>query len=87
MPRPLDPNSAYGWKKLVRARDGNKCVLCGSTERLQVDHIKPFSLFPELARVLSNGRVLCFDCHKKTDTFGAKLLKGRTVDRNPYGSR
>lgn len=53
-------------------RDKNKCVLCGSRERLEVDHIKPFALFPHLAIDINNGRVLCHECHKKTDTFGSQ---------------
>lgn len=85
MPRPLNPNNYHGWRTLVLRRDGRKCVLCGSSERLEVDHIKPFSTFPDLRYTLSNGRVLCHECHKKTDTYGGKQLAGRTIDRNPYG--
>lgn len=62
------------WKKKVLERDVN-CVLCGSTREekiLHVDHIKSFALYPELRHDLSNGRVLCIDCHRKTDTFGIK---------------
>jgi 5-methylcytosine-specific restriction endonuclease McrA len=75
------------WRAAVFARDGHKCVLCGSTHRLQGDHIKPASLFPELVRDVSNGRCLCFECHKKTDTFGGKQMKGRRMERNHYGTR
>lgn len=57
------------WRSLVKERD-KKCVQCGSGEDLQVDHIKSFSKYPELRFDVSNGRVLCFECHKKTDTWG-----------------
>jgi 5-methylcytosine-specific restriction endonuclease McrA len=70
MPRPLNPNNYYGWRKLVFQRDGHKCIECGSTERLAADHIKPHALYPELRYELSNGRTLCESCHKKTPTFG-----------------
>ncbi len=64
------------WRSLVLKRDGNKCVHCGSkgsrANPLQVDHIKPRSLYPELSLTVSNGRTLCMFCHKKTNTFGKK---------------
>jgi 5-methylcytosine-specific restriction endonuclease McrA len=77
MGRPFNPNNNRGWKILVRRRDGDKCVLCGSGDRLEVDHIKSFRTHPELRYDVSNGRVLCHDCHIKTDNYGAKALKER----------
>jgi len=85
MPRPFNPNSYHGWRKLVLKRDEYKCVACGAKDNLQCDHIKPVKTNPELIYDLDNGRVLCFSCHKKTDTYGGKMLKGRIVERNPYG--
>jgi hypothetical protein len=47
--------------------------VCGQIGgKLNVDHIKPFSLFPELRFDIKNGRTLCLLCHTKTDTFGPK---------------
>ena len=43
--------------------------------KLNADHIKPFSLFPELRFDLNNGRTLCVECHKKTDTYCEKIYK------------
>lgn len=44
-----------------------KCCLCGGMARdgvsLHVDHIKPRSLYPELAYQLGNLQVLCSDCN------------------------
>lgn len=76
MPRPFNPNTYRGWRILVLQRDGNKCVLCGSVENLECDHIQSFSKYPNLRYDINNGRVLCRDCHKKTDNYGAKQLKG-----------
>jgi 5-methylcytosine-specific restriction endonuclease McrA len=61
------------WRKAVLERDNYACVWCGSTKRLETDHIKPFALFPELRFAIDNGRTLCHECHKKTDTYGSKI--------------
>jgi hypothetical protein len=63
------------WKTRVFSRDSHKCVLCGSTEKIQADHIKPLRLYPELALDENNGRTLCSVCHRKTDTYGGKFRK------------
>ena len=40
-------------------------VYCGQVGGyLEADHIKPFSLYPELRFELSNGRTYCKPCHK-----------------------
>lgn len=43
--------------------------------KLQADHIKPFAYFPELRFAIDNGRTLCINCHKKTDSFAGKAQK------------
>lgn len=64
------------WRKAVLERDGRACVLCGTTKGpLHADHIKPFCDYPELRFDITNGRTLCFDCHKKTDTYGVNARK------------
>lgn len=73
MPRPLNPNNYYGWRKLVLERDNYKCFFCGALEKLEIDHIKPYSKFPHLRYDISNGRCLCFSCHKQTKTYGGKI--------------
>jgi hypothetical protein len=56
------------WKK-VRSRTLNEheniCVKCYSETDITVDHIKPRSLYPELALEYSNTQVLCRSCNSK----------------------
>ena len=54
----------------VMVRDEKRCVLClrapvagDLSRRLEVDHIKPVALYPELEFDESNLRTLCHDCH------------------------
>lgn len=65
------------WRRTVFERDGYACVIGGVEHgnKLNADHIKPFSLFPELRFDVSNGRTLCVSCHRKTDTFGERAKK------------
>ena len=58
------------WRTKVFKRDKYQCVIGGKAHgnKIQADHIKPQSLYPELRFVVSNGRTLCRPCHKKTPT-------------------
>ena len=55
------------WKELryqAIKKYGKKCMCCNSTEKtIHVDHIKPRSLYPELALEFSNLQILCEDCN------------------------
>ena len=63
------------WREAVFKRDNFTCQFCGVRGyRLQADHIRPFSLFPELRFALDNGRTLCKNCHKKTYSYGSKQI-------------
>ena len=69
------------WRRAVFERDNFACIFCrirsGNGEKvvLNADHIKPFSLYPELRFAIDNGRTLCRECHKTTDTFGNNIKK------------
>lgn len=73
------------WKATVKRRDGNICQLCGLDGNIacndckrkpvmHIDHIKPWKEFPELRLDVSNGRVLCADCHYSTLRKSGELL-------------
>lgn len=73
------------WRSDCLERDNYQCVFGGKEHgnKLHVDHIIPFSfilkkyLITNLKDALeceelwniNNGRTLCFECHKKTDTY------------------
>lgn len=62
--------STYQWRKvrlIALKRDGSRCACCGATPAtgavMNVDHIKPRKLFPELALDPDNLQVLCHECN------------------------
>ena len=73
------------WRKSVFERDNYTCVWCGDKNGegkvviINADHIKPFALFPELRFAIDNGRTLCLECHKTTDSYLNKNIKKHYV--------
>jgi len=62
------------WREAVFARDNFTCQDCGQRGgRLEADHIKPYSLFPDLRPDVDNGRTLCRPCHRLTDTHCGRI--------------
>lgn len=68
------------WRTAVFMRDNHTCQECGERSRkgkrvtLNADHIKPWATHPELRYAIDNGRTLCVECHRQTDTY-AKTTK------------
>lgn len=53
------------WRFSVFERDNFTCIKCGINKCFIIaDHIKPFSIFPELRLNIENGQTLCINCHK-----------------------
>ena len=64
------------WRNSVLQRDHYACVECFTKySPLEVDHIYPWALFPELRYDLSNGRTMCQKCHGETPTWGSRKLE------------
>lgn len=86
------------WRTSIFQRDKHLCVICNEkNKRLNADHIIPLWLIIREEKIkgtldarncgrlwdLNNGRSLCVECHKKTDTYGRKALKAaREWDSN-----
>ena len=80
--------SSHLWlsiKKEIQRRDNWTCQICGDKDffckscgryNMEVDHIKRAIDRPDLIFVLSNLRLLCRECHKKTPTYGHNIIKG-----------
>jgi len=74
-PKPANPRSpkflaSYEWRKVrmqALKKYGPRCMCCGATPAtgaiMNVDHIKPRKLFPELALDVNNLQILCHDCN------------------------
>lgn len=79
------------WRKAVFSRDSFKCVWCGKPSGFEADHIISYKdvrdrngiRTPEDARAcaelwdVANGRTLCRECHRKTDSYPKNLLRKR----------
>jgi RNA-directed DNA polymerase len=65
------PDQEYGAVLKALERAGHKCEVCGSREQLQTHRIIPGLRGGKYE--LSNVMVLCWECHKQTDTYGHKV--------------
>ena len=68
------------FREAVFARDGYKCVVCGSRENgLDAHHIIDRKLFYNGGYYLSNGVSLCEECHLLAETSQDKLFSPRAL--------
>src|SRR5262249_14633039 len=58
------------WRIAVLRRDGF-CMMCTSTEDLQVRHIIPWRVWPDGRHDTINGLMLCRTCHQSISAPGA----------------
>lgn len=67
-------------RKQVFNRDSFTCKICLiKGGNLEMDHIKEWANYPELRYEISNCRTLCVRCHKTTDNYGFKAIKGKVA--------
>lgn len=66
---------AQSMKDNVQRRDGHRCVLCGSTVKLEVDHRR--ALMNGGTNDLSNLFTLCDDCHTLKTRMDSSLKRKR----------
>lgn len=62
-------------KQAIRSRDGNRCVICGSTNQLEVDHMR--GLQNGGSNDESNLATLCDDCHTEKTKMDSSLRRKR----------
>jgi 5-methylcytosine-specific restriction endonuclease McrA len=46
------------------ARDGNKCLKCGTSNGLSPSHVYPTGRYRNMAWILDNIKPLCWACHR-----------------------
>lgn len=68
------PSNWIDLSATVKLRDGNRCVCCSSTDRLQVHHIIPLSKNGTNSQ--SNLITLCEKCHASRHKDN-KYMRGR----------
>lgn len=62
--RYAERSSRWNTVRKLHLANNNYCVACGKKDKLEVHHIKPVHLFPDLELELDNLVTLCADpCH------------------------
>ena len=71
-PPPLFAPRSGGWERVELAHVARypKCVACGTLNTIEVHHIRPYHLYPELELVESNLLTLCRMHHLVFGHFG-----------------
>lgn len=71
------------WRKAVFERDNYTCQMCKQRGgKLNVDHIIPWAKIineklDDIIWKIDNGRTLCVECHRKTDSYAKRFTKNK----------
>lgn len=68
-------NFTNAQRRIIKTRDEYRCVKCGSTDKLHVDHILPIAEGGE--PTLANGQTLCAKCHSRKTVSDLRRLHKR----------
>lgn len=81
-----DPRRTRAYQRFRHAiltRDGHRCLACGATELLEVDHVVPIYDAPERAMDASNVQTLCRSCNRRK---GPATIDYRSQSMVPTGA-
>lgn len=67
--RPRAPGFTKALKREIRARDGNRCVICGTEEALRIHHINENGNDHRWENLIT----VCVDCHLRIHQNGLKI--------------
>ena len=68
------------WSKIVKSKDGNKCINCGKAENLNSHHVIHKSKSKNLRWNPDNGVTLCYACHIHGIHNGSIAVAKRILD-------
>jgi len=82
--------NSFEWRKIrmqALKKYGARCMCCGATPQtgavMNVDHIKPRKIFPDLALNLDNLQILCHDCNHGKGNWD--MTDWRSLDQTSQG--
>lgn len=69
-----NPRNTVTYRNFAKLHTKSKCEICGSAYRLELHHITPISVMPDLIYSVENLKTLCRRCHKKIHAKPVSLI-------------
>jgi 5-methylcytosine-specific restriction endonuclease McrA len=70
------------WKEQIMQRDGGRCVYCGDTDQLTIDHVRPRSKGG--ATTASNCVTACLSCNQAKGSMEVESFVNQTLSLTNY---